>query len=108
MANKKSEDECAGAENNGSGKGKGEKVGTAQIKAYIGSVIKSAFDKGDEYIDLTANKIHKALGLTRRMPTVCNAMKQCMREYDEILRKTASGYSSTFEVRYKKDSGSDD
>ena len=86
-------------------KGKGEKIGTAQIKAYIGSVVRSALDKGDEYIDITANQIHKALGLTRRMPTVCNAMKQCMRECDEVLRKTASGYSSTFEVRYKKDSG---
>ncbi len=92
-------------ENGNAGKEKGEKIGTAQIKAYIGSVVKSALDKGDEYIDLTANQIHKALGLTRRMPTVCNAMKQCMRECDEVLRKTASGYSSTFEVRYKKDSG---
>lgn len=99
------EEESGKGGNKKGGNGKGEKIGTAQIKAYIGSVVKSALDKGDEYIDLTANQIHKALGLTRRMPTVCNAMKQCMRECDEVLRKTASGYSSTFEVRYKKGNG---
>lgn len=80
--------------------GADEKIGTAQIREYIDSLLISARESGREYVDLTANQIHKALGLTRRMPTVCNAMKQCMREGDEVLRKTASGYSSTFEVRY--------
>ncbi len=80
--------------------GKAAKVGTVQIKEYIYSLLSMAREQGKSYVEITSNQIHKALGLTRRMPTVCNAMKQCMRDGDEVIHKTASGYSSTFEIRY--------
>lgn len=76
------------------------KVGTAEIKEYINSLKKEALAMGKKFIILKANDIHKHLKLHSRMPAVCNAMKQCMRENDTILHMTASGFSSTFEVKY--------
>ena len=74
--------------------------GTSKIKEYIDSLKKEAALRGDAFVILKANDIHKSLNLKSRMPAVCNAMKQCMINGDEILHKTASGFSSTFEIKY--------
>ena len=74
--------------------------GTAEIKAYIEEKKSSAKKEGKPYVCLVANDIHKALHLSSRIPTVCNAMTQCMKDGDEVIRKTASGFSTTFEIKY--------
>ena len=74
--------------------------GTAEIKAYIEEKKSSAKKEGKPYMCLVANDIHKALHLSSRIPTVCNAMTQCMKDGDEVIRKTASGFSTTFEIKY--------
>ena len=75
--------------------------GTSEIKQFITKLKTEAAEKGQSYIDLKANEIHKMMGLKSRMPAVCNAMKQSMLLNDTILHETASGFSSTYEVRYK-------
>ncbi len=74
--------------------------GTADIKEYISSEKERAKADGKEYLVLTANEVHKKLKLKSRMPAVCNAMKQCMREGDTVLHETASGFSSTYSIKY--------
>ena len=74
--------------------------GTLEIKEHICALKKQATVRGDSFIVLKANDIHKQMKLTSRMPAVCNAMKQCMENGDEILHETASGFSSTFEIKY--------
>lgn len=75
--------------------------GTSKIKQYILKLKQSAAQQGLSALDLVANDIHKALKLKSRMPAVCNAMKQCMNPGDTVLHETASGFSSTYSVRYK-------
>jgi len=76
------------------------KVSTADIRNYIEELKYAASDHGDRFLILKANDIHKAMKLRSRLPMVCNAMRQAMSGEDEILHETASGYSSTFEVKY--------
>ena len=75
--------------------------GTSEIRAYIIDQKCRALEKGLTYIVLKANDIHKAMKLKSRMPAVCNAMKQCMNPGDTILHETTSGFSSTYEIKYK-------
>ena len=77
-----------------------KQAGTAQIKEYIQSLKIQAKSNAEPHLVLKANDIHKQLKLISRMPAVCNAMKQCMENGDEILHETASGFSSTFEIKY--------
>ena len=76
------------------------KIGTNNVKDYIMSLKQQASIRGENFIELVSNDIHNALKLKNRMPIVCNAMKQCMRESDIIVHQTASGYSSTLTIRY--------
>lgn len=78
----------------------GPKVSTADIRAYILSLISTARKQGDRFLVLKANDIHKAMHLKSRFPMVCNAMRQCMRDGDEVVFAPASGYSSTLEIKY--------
>ena len=48
-----------------------------------------------------AGDIHREKKLKSAMPMVCNAMRQCMGDFDEVLYETASGYSSTLKIEYK-------
>lgn len=79
---------------------KKKQPGTAEIKKHIAEQKELALSNGSTYIDLKANDVHKALGLKSRMPAVCSAMKQCMKQGDIVLHETASGFSSTYCVRY--------
>ncbi|MBP3591044.1 MAG: hypothetical protein J6K14_01010 [Clostridia bacterium] len=74
--------------------------GIAEIREYIIGLKQKAAEDGLPYIVLKANDIHKAMELKSRMPAVCSAMKQCMNMGDIVLHKTASGFSSTFEIQY--------
>ena len=77
-----------------------KQAGTVLIKQHILNQKQEAQERGLSYLDLRANDIHKAMGLKSRMPAVCNAMKQSMEPGDVVLHETASGFSSTYEIRY--------
>ncbi len=77
-----------------------KQAGTAEIKSYIMSLKQDAKDRSLPSLVIKANDIHKAMGLRSRMPAVCNAMKQCMNSGDIILFETASGFSSTYTIKY--------
>ena len=76
------------------------KTTTGDIRKHILDKITAAEMSGEESITLRASDIHRELKLKSRFPMVCNAMRQCMKESDEILFETASGYSSSLEIRY--------
>lgn len=77
------------------------RITMADIRAYIEGRKTQAHAKGQAELTLKSNDIHKALQLKNRMPMVCNAMRQCMSADDAVLHATASGYSSTLEIRYQ-------
>lgn len=70
------------------------------ITEHINDSLKHARANGASSITLLSGDIHKSLGLVQRMPSVCNAMYKCMKENDEIISTTPSGYSSTILIRY--------
>lgn len=76
------------------------KTTTGDIRSYILNKIAAAETSGEESITLRASDIHREMKLKSRFPMVCNAMRQCMKESDEILFETASGYSSSLEIKY--------
>ena len=75
--------------------------GIAEIREYIMGIKHKAAEDGLSHISLKANDIHKAMELKSRMPAVCSAMKQCMNTGDIVLHETASGFSSTYEIKYE-------
>ena len=76
------------------------KTTTKDIRTYIEDQKAMAKENGQTELVLKANDIHKSLQLRSRFPMVCNAMRQCLRDGDVVLHDTASGYSSTLEIRY--------
>lgn len=76
------------------------KTTTKDIRIYIENQKSMAKSNGQTELVLKANDIHKNLQLRSRIPMVCNAMRQCMADGDVVLHDTASGYSSTLEIRY--------
>ena len=77
------------------------KLKTQDIRDYIEELKSNAKKEGENILVLKAGNIHREKHLKCAMPMVCNAMRQCMQEGDEVLRKTPSGYSSTLEIKYK-------
>lgn len=73
---------------------------TDQIRRYIIERLTQAKAKGDSSIDLKSGNVHKNLGLSNRMPSVCNAMVSLGVFRYEIINDTPSGKSSTRMVRY--------
>ena len=76
------------------------KTSTNDILNYIISLKKTASDNRKMFLILTARDIHGALNLKQRYPMVCNAMRQAMRQGDEIVFSPKSGYSSTLKIKY--------
>ena len=76
------------------------KTTTGDIRNYILDKIAAAASSGEESITIKANNIHREMKLKSRFPMVCNAMRQCMKENDEVVFETASGYSSSLEIKY--------
>lgn len=76
------------------------KVSTNQIRAYIEKILNEAKEAGFDYIDIISGDIHKRMNLKNKMPSVCSAMYQLVKEKDVILHKTPSGKSSTIKIRY--------
>ena len=63
-----------------------ERISTAAIREYIDRLKCEARERGQEFLTIKANDIHKALKMKSRMSMVCNAMRQCMEEEDEVLQ----------------------
>ena len=76
------------------------KISTEDIRHYIVELKKAAKDRESNFIVLKSGDIHKELNLKSRMPQVCNAMRQSMKEGDIVLHTTPSGNSSTIEIKY--------
>ncbi len=76
------------------------KITTKDIRLYIEEQKTQARDNGQTELILKANDIHRSLKLQSRMSMVCNAMRQCMSDSDVVLHDTASGCSSTVEIKY--------
>ena len=76
------------------------KVGTAEIKAFIAELLEKSREKGKDYVDIISGDIHREMNLRNKMPSVCSAMYQMMKSNDEILSATPSGKSSTIKIRY--------
>ena len=74
---------------------------TKEIREYIIARKMEAKSKGQNILVLRSGDIHKDLNLKSRMPSVCNAMRQCMQLGDRVLHTTPSGNSSTIEIEYK-------
>lgn len=76
------------------------KVKTKDIRDYIEGQKVEAKNRGEEFIVLRASDIHRINRLRNGIPIVCNAMRQCMQENDEVIHQTPSGYSSSLEIKY--------
>lgn len=64
------------------------------------NILKDAEQRGVEYMDISSGEIHKLMGLSNRIPSVCNAMLKIEEYAFEIIRDTPSGMSSTKTIRY--------
>ena len=76
------------------------KVSTGDIRDYIEQCKSTARCNGEKELVLVAGDIHRELKLKSAMPMVCNAMRQCMTSWDQVVYETASGYSSTLKIAY--------
>ena len=76
-------------------------ITTNGICEYIKELKLLARAEGKDSLILISRDIHKQLNLKSRFPMVCNAMRQCMEENDEILFQPPKGNSSTLEIEYK-------
>lgn len=73
---------------------------TAEIRAYILDLLRRRKEAGLEHVMLVSGDIHREMGLTARMPSVCASMYAVMREQDIVLKTTPSGKSSTITIQY--------
>lgn len=77
-----------------------KKISTKELREYIELLKENARSRSENHIILRSGNIHKELGLKSMMPSICNAMRQCMADGDVILHQTPSGNSSTLEIKY--------
>ena len=75
-------------------------AGLERIVDYIEKLKFTAKSQGHTSLTLRSGDLQKEMGLTKRLPMVCNAMYQCMLDGDKILHTTPSGKSSTIEIQY--------
>lgn len=80
-----------------------KRFSTRDIKEFIEGLKESAKSNGEKTLTLISGDIHKLLKLSRCMPMVCNAMRQCMQDDDVVVHETPSGQSSTLEITYDLD-----
>ena len=79
----------------------GNKVRTADIRHFILEILLQHQQCGKQNCTLVSGEIHKAMGLSNKMPSVCSAMYQTMEAGDVVLHTTPSGKSSTIKICYQ-------
>ena len=80
-----------------------KRFSTPDIQEFVEGLTETAKQNGEKTLTLISGDIHKLLKLRHCMPMVCNAMRQCMNEDDEVIHETPSGQSSTLEIKYELD-----
>ena len=81
------------------------KVTTSDIRQFIEGMINEAAKKGEDSITLKALDIHNAMKLTSRYPMVCNAMRQCMKDDDQVILASAAPKTSDEENVEEENNG---
>lgn len=76
------------------------KISTADIRDYINKQKEIFKTEGKTSITLISGNIQKDLNVTKRLPMVCNAMRQVMDNGDIVLHTTPKGQSSTIKIKY--------
>ena len=71
------------------------------IYDYILELKESARLDGRSEIVLVARDIGRHFGRLDRIVMVCNAMYRAMNEGDVVVHTTASGFSTTSEIKYR-------
>ena len=71
-----------------------------EVTEYIQGLFKQERSKGKRSIVLVSGDIHKDMGWSQRMPTVCDAMYALMQSGDTVLQTTPSGKSTTIKIEY--------
>ena len=79
----------------------GNKVRTADIRHFILEILLQHQQRGEQSCTLVSGEIHRAMGLSNKMPSVCSAMYQTMEAGDVVLHTTPSGKSSTIKICYQ-------
>lgn len=74
--------------------------GIPDIKLYIKDLLDKRKAVGETSTEIVSGEIHKAMGLSNKMPSVCAAMYQLMGNNDIVLHTTPSGKSSTIKISY--------
>lgn len=73
----------------------------SSIKDFIKGKILETTDSSRNNCTIKAGDIHKELNLHNRMPSVCSAMMQLMKENDEVIYSPPKGKGSRLEILYK-------
>lgn len=71
-----------------------------EIVEYITNEIWKAKEQGMNYKILVSGVIHNDLGLSKRMPLVCETMYAVMKNNDEIIYRTRGGNSVRTRIIY--------
>ena len=79
----------------------GSRLRTADILDYVVRLLALHQKQGETCLILRSGEIHKSLGLSNQMPSVCSAMYQAMLPGDMVVHTTPSGKSSTIQIRYQ-------
>ena len=74
---------------------------TEEIRQYIEDQKRIAKEMGKNALVLRSGDVHKDLGLKDRCPSVCNAMRQCMKSCDVIIHQPPKGNGRTLVIEYK-------
>ena len=77
-----------------------KKVSVYMVKDYIETKLNDAKNEGLCSIRIKSGDIHKELGLSSRMPTVCNAMYKLQTSGDIIIERPPKGYGSRLIIEY--------
>lgn len=76
-----------------------------RARALIQSAKDEAFESGNESIILICGEIQKALGVSNRVPSICQAMRDCMGPDDTVLEEPPSGMSTRLTIEYRLSKG---
>jgi hypothetical protein len=74
--------------------------GIADITEYLRNKLIEAAESGKKTITIQSGKLHKELGLSNRMPSVCNAMYKLMRDDDRIIEQPPKKRGSRVIIEY--------
>lgn len=76
---------------------------TEEIRDHIRDLFDKAKESGQDYIDILAKDVEKAVSDDQHVPSVCSAMRSLMKDGDEILKSPPKGNGVTLLIRYYLD-----